>query len=124
MKLRASVPPRRTGATCEHPGVDEDICDLCDLRRTECVHGLAARRPPAPAPEHTGPLLISPTNMAHFPGCGHKEGDPDFSEWAELDTPNAWTRLGNGERLQATGGARPDRIASTRCKTCEGHGPW
>jgi len=43
---------------------------------------------------------------------------------AEINTPNAWQRLGNGEELQATGGSRPDLIAKTRCQDCVDHGPW
>lgn len=94
-------------------------CELCDLDFCQCVHGLAARRR-APGSHR---LLISPSNLAHFPGCGHKEDD-NYSQWAELDTPGAWERLGNGERLPATGGARPDRIATGRCEDCIHHGPW
>jgi hypothetical protein len=94
-------------------------CLLCDMDRAQCVHGLADRRLSA----GTERLLISPANLAHFPGCDHKD-DNDYSEWAELDVPNAWERLGNGERLPATGGARPDRIAIGRCEDCVAHGPW
>jgi hypothetical protein len=46
------------------------------------------------------------------------------SRWAEIDTPNAWQRSGNGEQLRATGGACPDLIAKTRCRDCIDHGPW
>jgi hypothetical protein len=94
-------------------------CPLCDMDRGQCVHGLADRRRTA----GTERLLISPANLAHFPGCDHKDDD-DYSEWAELDIPNAWERLGNGGRLAATGGARPDRVATGRCKDCVAHGPW
>lgn len=94
-------------------------CPLCDMDRGQCVHGLPDHLPPA----GIGRLLISPRNLAHFPGCDHKDDD-DYSQWAELDLPNAWERLGNGEKLPATGGARPDRIANGRCKDCVAHGPW
>ena len=69
-------------------------------------------------------LLVSPSNIAHFPQCPHKGDDPDYTRWAEIDTPNAWQRLGNGEQLPATGGARPDLIAMARCQDCIDHGPW
>lgn len=69
-------------------------------------------------------LRISPTGVAHFDGCPHKGDDPDYSRWGELDTPGAWQRLGNGEKLTATGGDRPDLVARRRCMDCAGHGPW
>jgi hypothetical protein len=62
--------------------------------------------------------------MAHFAGCPHKGDDPDYSRWAKLDVPSAWQRLGNGEKLQATGGEHPKLIAGSRCQDCESHGPW
>jgi hypothetical protein len=97
------------------------ICELCDLERDFCEHGLADRR--ESGAKQVRKLLISPTNTAHFPGCPHKD-DPDFSQWGALDVENAWTRLGNGEHLAATGGARADRIATRRCDDCVAHGPW
>jgi hypothetical protein len=71
-----------------------------------------------------GELLISRNGMAHFPGCPHKGDDPDYKRWATLDTPRAWERLGNGEQLHATGGERPDLVATSRCQDCVSHGPW
>jgi hypothetical protein len=68
-------------------------------------------------------LLILPRNMAHFRGCHHKD-DEDYSNWAELDAPGAWERLANGHELRATGGARPDRVAESRCRDCVKYGPW
>jgi hypothetical protein len=69
-------------------------------------------------------LLISPSGMAHFPGCPHKGDDPDYDRWAELDAPGGWTRLGHGEHIRATGGNRPDLVAAARCRDCVEHGPW
>jgi hypothetical protein len=98
-----------------------DHCELCDMPHAWCQHGRAART--AVAADTVTGLLISPTGYAHFPGCAHKDDD-DMSRWGALDTPHAWTRLGNGEQLQATAGRRPDRIARQRCADCVAHGPW
>lgn len=88
-----------------------------------CEHGLAARR--ASEGSKARLLLVSPTSQAHFPGCHHKGDDPDVTKWGEIvDVPDAWTRLGNGERIPANGGARPDRVATDRCRDCVYHGPW
>jgi hypothetical protein len=82
------------------------FCELCDMDYEFCEHGLVERRTHAAA--LTRQLLISPNGMAHFPGCPYKGDDPDYSRWAELDTLRAWERLGNGERLEATGGEHSD----------------
>ena len=42
------------------------FCELCDMDREFCEHGLAERRTYAVA--ITRHLLISPNGMAHFPG--------------------------------------------------------
>ena len=97
-------------------------CELCDMEQVFCSHGLAERRKAVAA--HVPRLLISRSNIAHFPGCPHKGDDVDFRGWGELTAPRAWERLGNGERLQATGGDRPDRVAQSRCEQCIAHGPW
>jgi hypothetical protein len=83
-------------------------CDLCELDREFCEHGLVEKRRNAAA--RADGLLISPNGIAHFSGCPHKGDDRDYSRWAELNVPRAWERLGNGEQLQATG-----RPASQRC---------
>ncbi len=71
-----------------------------------------------------GEVLISRRGVAHFAGCPHKGGDPDYSKWATLSQPLAWERLGNGEKLPATGGQQPGLVARSRCKDCVNHGPW
>jgi hypothetical protein len=97
-------------------------CDLCEMDREFCEHGLAERRRDAAA--IVAKLLISPNGIAHFPGCPHKGDHQDYRKWAELDTARAWERLSNGEQLQATGGLSPDLTAMTRCQDCISHGPW
>jgi hypothetical protein len=101
---------------------DMAYCELCDIDRDFCEHGLAERRTNAATLSRE--LLVSPKGMVHFPGCPHKGDDPDYSRWASLDTPRAWERLGNDEQLQATGGQRRSLIARTRCRHCVDHGPW
>ncbi len=97
-------------------------CDFHDMDRDNCPHGLRQRRTTASTVVTS--LLIAPSGMAHFPGCLHKGDHPDYSQWGQLNTPNAWQRLGNGEILRATGGQCPDRVATSRCKDCDAHGPW
>jgi hypothetical protein len=97
-------------------------CDLCEMDREFCEHGLAERRRNAAATA-TG-LLVSPNGIAHFAGCPHKGDHQDYSRRAELNAPRAWERLGNGERLRATGGRNPGLAAVDRCRDCAGHGPW
>lgn len=97
-------------------------CELCEMEREFCVHGMGDRRETAMAVAVE--LLISPNGMAHFPGCPHKGDHPDYSRWAELNVPGAWQLLGNGEHLPATGGKNPGLVATSRCQDCVGHGPW
>lgn len=92
------------------------------MDREFCEHGLVERRTHSAA--ITRQLLISPNGMAHFPGCPHKGDDPDYSRRGELDTPQAWERLGNGDQLEDTGGGHPNLIARTRCQDCVSRGPW
>lgn len=98
-------------------------CEHCEMNLAYCEHGLAERRQTI-SNSAVSLLLISPRGVAHFPGCPHKGDDPDYGHWAELDAPGAWTRLGNGERIRATGGNRPDLVAQARCRDCVDHGPW
>jgi len=97
-------------------------CDLCDMDREFCEHGLADRRRTAGA--GVTRLLISPNGIAHFPGCPHKGDHQDYHRWADLETARAWERLGNGEQLPATGGSQPQLTAKVRCGDCDSHGPW
>ena len=97
-------------------------CELCEMDREFCEHGLTERRRDAAAT--AGELLISPNGMAHFPECPYKGADPDYSRWTRLDPPRARERPGNGARLQATGGERPNLTARASCQDCVGHGPW
>lgn len=113
---------RLAGPYCCAIMEDVAYCDLCEMDRSYCVHGLGERRQTTSA--NASILLVSPRSVAHFPECPHKGDDRDYSRWAEINTPNAWQRLGNGEELQATGGSRPDLIAKTRCQDCVDHGPW
>jgi hypothetical protein len=90
---------------------DVAYCDLCEMDRNYCVHGLAENRRAASA--SASALLVSPKNVAHFPQCPHKGDDSDYRRWAEIDTPNAWQRLGNGEQLRAAG--RSTMLWAARC---------
>jgi len=101
---------------------DMAYCELCDMDREFCEHGLTDRR--RSAATIVRELLISPNGMAHFSGCPHKGDDPDYSRWASIDTSRAWERLGNGEQLAATGGRCPGLMARSRCRDCVDHGPW
>lgn len=97
------------------------ICPLCDLELDWCEHGLKEAQKTRAA---SATLQVSPRGIAHFFGCPHKGDDDDFSIWAELDAPSSWSRLGNGEHLAATGGSRPELLATKRCSDCVEHGPW
>lgn len=97
-------------------------CEICDLPISQCPHGRAeaARR----AGPRVREILVSPTGLAHFPGCPHKADDEDYSRWGVIESDNAWSRLGNGESIKATGGASTELVATGRCTTCVEYGPW
>ena len=84
---------------------DVAICPLCDLELDWCVHGLQATQKERAS---SAMLLISPRGMAHFAGCPHKGDDDDLTLWAKLEAPVAWSRLGSGEKIPATGGQPPE----------------
>jgi len=58
-------------------------CDLCDMNREFCEHGLADRRRNVVA--SVSKLLISPNGIAHFPGCPHEGDHQDYRKWADLE---------------------------------------
>jgi hypothetical protein len=59
---------------------DMAYCDLCEMDRGFCEHGLTERRRDAAA--IADGLLISPNGIVHFPGCHHKGDDPDYGRSA------------------------------------------
>src|SRR4051795_13531635 len=93
----------RRPAGCDHEGMAE--CELTGLQQAGCDHCRTKGRAD-PRNEGVVTLQISPTGFLHFEGCPHKGDDEDFKEWAYLDTPQAWQRVGNGERLPATRGSK------------------
>lgn len=99
-----------------------DHCELCDLPRSQCPHGRAEASQARSIQARE--LLVSPAGLAHFPGCPHKGEDDDYSRWGVINLENVWTRIGNGEQIQATGGENPVLIARDRCRDCIEHGPW
>lgn len=96
-------------------------CELCDLDREQCEHGLAERQ--AQAQRHAG-LRVSPRGIAHFDGCPHKGDDHDYERWGELPDPSAWQRLGNGEHPEVQDGRGERLVVTARCADCVEHGPW
>ena len=96
-------------------------CELCDLDRSTCIHGLRDRQT---ARERQAVVLISPQGMAHFDGCPHKGDDPDFSKWGRLDGNDAWQRIGNGESIDTVDSAGQEFVVTARCSDCVDHGPW
>lgn len=70
-------------------------CESCDLPLDQCEHG----RPTLSRMAAPKVLDVSPTEMAHLPGCPHKGDDPNFSHWGLItqETAAAWQALGNGQ---------------------------
>lgn len=59
-------------------------CDLCEMNRDYCEHGLQDRRAVMAAADE---LLISPNGMGHFPGCPHKGDDRTTADGPSLIYP-------------------------------------
>jgi hypothetical protein len=95
-------------------------CHLCDLDRSTCQHGLGDR---LASRARSALILVSPARLAHFEGCPHKD-DSDFTAWGTLTGPDAWQRLGNGERMEATDQHGVALVVQGRCSDCVEHGPW
>jgi len=99
---------------------DMAYCDLCEMDRGFCEHGLRERRRNAAA--IADGLLISPNGTSTSRAATIKAmiritaGGPGLTRHAP--------GLGNGEQLAATGGQSPGLIARTRCQDCVSHGPW
>ncbi len=81
-------------------------CDLCEMERAFCEHGLAERRRHV-ATTTTG-LLISPSGIAHFAGCLHKGNHQDYRRWGDLNAPRAWERTGRMAWPPGTSSSRSD----------------
>jgi len=96
-------------------------CELCDLDRSTCIHGLRDRQW---ARERRAVLLISPRGMARFDGCPHKGDDPDFEKWGRLAGDDVWQRLANGEAIPTVDSSGRRLVATSRCSDCLDHGPW
>jgi len=98
-----------------------DYCERCDLKLSECMHGLARQREER---ERNGVVNVSPQGMAHFPGCSHKaEGDDDYRRWGTLSEPGVWQRLAT-EQIPTQSTLGTPLVARRRCDTCLDHGPW
>ena len=89
------------------------FCDLCEMDREFCEHGLAERRQNAAAT--ASGLLISPKGVAHFAGCPHKGDHQDYRRWADPRATRAGKRR-KREQLRATGGQSPGQAATDRCR--------
>lgn len=96
-------------------------CDVCDLERSMCVHGLHDHQI---AREQAAPVRVSPRGMAHFDGCPHKGDDPNYDLWGQVNEKGAWQRLGNGESIRVVDATGHELVATSRCSDCVDHGPW
>lgn len=68
-------------------------------------------------------ILISPSSMAHRPGCGHNDdglirsGEHREWGWVPEAASDQWLRIGESLPLRATHGDL-SRSAVKRCKDC------
>lgn len=95
--------------------VTSERCPKCDLIVGQCTHARVTPRPTLTGEQ--GLVLVSPSRIAHLPGCSHND-ESALSGWGEIrGIPNAWVRLGNGEKLETNSGA-VNRPVSRRCRDC------
>lgn len=96
-------------------GVTSERCPKCKLIVGQCAHTRVAPRPTLTGEQ--GLVLVSPSRMAHLPGCSHNDATK-LAGWGEIrGIPNAWVRLGNGEKLETNSGV-VNRPVSRRCSDC------
>jgi hypothetical protein len=69
-------------------------CELCEMDREFCEHGLGERRRAATVAADELLILIPRTAWRTSRGARIRGDDPDYSRWAWLDVPRAWERLG------------------------------
>ncbi len=68
-------------------------------------------------------ILVSPTRMAHRPGCGHNDeprirsGEHSGWGWISEAAAEEWLRISADHPLQATEGD-VSLLASKRCRDC------
>jgi len=97
-------------------------CELCDMDDSTCVHGYERRQVTR---ERTASLRVAPSGKVHFDGCMHKgDEDDDYTHWGTIDEPGAWQKLGNHEPIATVDEQGRTLAATSRCRTCESHGPW
>ena len=64
-----------------------------------------------------GLVYVSKTGIAHLPGrCMHQL--KKNLAWGIIDQRGAWEAIGKGQQIQATGGRRPELVATSRCSAC------
>lgn len=100
-------------------------CEICEMERDWCVHGLADRKTHQQPTHVTDELLVSPAGLAHLDGgngttaCEHKVVGDFQRRGALIGIKDAWQRLSNNEHIKCNGGARTDLVATRLCSTCE-----
>ncbi|GAA1395707.1 hypothetical protein GCM10009599_22170 [Luteococcus peritonei] len=101
-------------------GNSDVLCEFCDLPLYSCSHGQPAR-----IRRVSSYLEVSPSSVAHFPGCPHKD-DSDYSRWGRITraVESAWQQLGRGEPLVCDESDDSGRRATRRCADCVDHGAW